>query len=80
VDGKWREPDSDSDMPFNGLTLESVTLADVTADGINEAIVILRYDTGGTQYSHYVYIYSIGSTLAVSVVIVTTQLPRSFSS
>jgi hypothetical protein len=61
VDGKWREPDSDSDMPFNGLTLESVTLADVTADGINEAIVVLRYDTGGTQYSHYVYIYSIGS-------------------
>lgn len=59
VDGKWREPDNDSDTPFRGLTLESVKLADVTGDGINDAIVVLRYDTGGTQYSHYVYIYSI---------------------
>ena len=59
VDGKWREPDNDSDQPFSRLTLESVKLGDVTGDGVNEAIVVLRYDTGGTQYSHYVYIYSL---------------------
>lgn len=59
VGGKWRESDNDSDMSFSGLTLESVKLADVTGNGINDAIVVLRYDTGGTQYSHYVYIYSI---------------------
>jgi hypothetical protein len=59
ADGKWREPDSGSDMPFRGLTLESLKLGDVTGDGVNDAIVVLRHDTGGTQYSHYVYIYSL---------------------
>ena len=59
VNGKWREPDSDSEQSFSGLTFESAKLGDVTGDGINDAIVVLRYDTGGTQYSHYVYIYSL---------------------
>jgi hypothetical protein len=58
VDGKWREPESGDDEPFSGLTLESVEFGDATGDGKSEAIVVLRYDTGGTQYSYYVYIYS----------------------
>jgi hypothetical protein len=59
VDGRWRDTSNESDLNFCGLTLESVKFADVTSDGRNEAIVVLRYDTGGTQYSHYVYIYSL---------------------
>jgi hypothetical protein len=59
VNGRWRDPDSGSDEPFRGLTLESVQFGDVTGDGKQEAIVVLRFDTGGTQYSHYVYIYSL---------------------
>jgi hypothetical protein len=59
VNGNWREPQSDSELPFNGLTLKSVEFGDVTGDGRPEAIVVLRYDTGGTQYSHYVYVYSV---------------------
>ena len=59
VNGRWNDPDSDSGGRFSGLTLESVRSVDVTGDGQAEAIVVLRYDTGGTQYSHYVYIFSL---------------------
>jgi hypothetical protein len=59
VNGRWRDPDSGSDERFRGLTLESVQLGDVIGDGKQAAIVVLRFDTGGTQYSHYVYIYSL---------------------
>jgi hypothetical protein len=41
-----------------GFTLQSVQFADVTGDGKEDAIVVLLYETGGTQYTHYVYIYS----------------------
>jgi hypothetical protein len=58
VNGRWTE-EQEANGPFSGLTLEEVQLADVTGDGQAEAIVILRYDTGGTQFSHYVYIYSL---------------------
>jgi hypothetical protein len=63
ADGKWpdgSEDDAESSPQFTGLTLENVQFADVTGDGKQEALVTLRYDTGGTQYSHYVYIYSLG--------------------
>jgi hypothetical protein len=40
--------------------LESVKFADVTGNGKQNAIVVLRYDSGGTQTTHYVYIYSLG--------------------
>jgi hypothetical protein len=43
--------------PFSGLTFEEAQYADVTGDGQIDAIVLLRYDTGGTQYYYYVYIY-----------------------
>jgi len=43
---------------WEGFTLQSVNFADVTGDGKDDAIVVLKYDTGGTQKTHYVYIYS----------------------
>lgn len=42
-----------------GFTLESVNFADVTGEGKEDAIVVLHYDTGGTQQTDYVYIYRI---------------------
>jgi len=57
-DGRWADA-VDPGLTFTGLTLENVQFADVTGDGRPEALATLRYDTGGTQYSHYVYIYSL---------------------
>lgn len=42
----------------SGFTLESVSFADVTGEGKDNAMVVLRYDTGGTQQTNYVYIYT----------------------
>jgi len=62
--GRWRSASDDPDdetttlTRFSGLTLEDVQFGDVSGDGNEEAIVVLRYDTGGTQYSHYVYVYA----------------------
>jgi len=53
------EEGENSVAAFAGLTLESVTWADVTGEGRKDAIVIIRYDTGGTQYSYFVYLYSL---------------------
>ena len=44
---------------WEGFTLQSVTFADVTGDGLEKAIVVLHYRTGGTQQTDYVYVYSI---------------------
>ncbi|MGD0859309.1 MAG: hypothetical protein ABR912_08310 [Terracidiphilus sp.] len=41
-----------------GLTLEEVQYADVTGDGQTDAVVALRYDTGGTMFFYFVYVYS----------------------
>jgi hypothetical protein len=43
---------------WEGFTLQSVEFADVTGEGKEDAIVVLEYFTGGTQKTHYVYIYS----------------------
>jgi hypothetical protein len=42
-----------------GFTLQSVAYADVTGDGKEDAVVVVRYDSGSTQNTHYVYIYSL---------------------
>jgi hypothetical protein len=42
----------------SGFTLQEVKYADLTGDGKEDAIVVLRYYTGGTQTTNYVYIYS----------------------
>ncbi|MGA1984406.1 MAG: hypothetical protein ABSG84_18300 [Acidobacteriaceae bacterium] len=44
-----------------GFTLASVKYADATGDAKEEAIVVLHYDTGGTQQTDYIYIYSLES-------------------
>jgi hypothetical protein len=41
-----------------GFTLGSVTFADVTGNGQEDALVAIHLDTGGTQQTDYVYIYS----------------------
>jgi hypothetical protein len=44
-----------------GFTLQSVDYADVTGNGKEGAIVVLLYQTGGTQTTHYVYVYSLNA-------------------
>jgi hypothetical protein len=44
-----------------GFTLASVAFAHVTGDAKEDAIVVLHYDTGGTQQTDYIYIYSLNS-------------------
>lgn len=43
---------------YEGFTFESVSYADLTGDGNDEAIIVLTYHTGGTQTTNYVYVYS----------------------
>lgn len=62
VQGRWKEPleipdDVDFTPPFAGLTLEEVMYGDLTGDGRDDAVVVVRYDSGGTQYHYFVYIY-----------------------
>jgi hypothetical protein len=60
VNGKWDERD-DSDRAygtqFSGLTLEGVQFVRLSSEHSEDAIVVLRYDSGGTQYHYWVYIY-----------------------
>lgn len=44
---------------LEGFRFESVQFSDLTGDGKEEAIVVLHYNTGGTQSTDYVYIYSL---------------------
>jgi hypothetical protein len=60
INGKWDERDStdETDGPrFSGLTLEGVEYARLSDDRTDDAIVVLRYDTGGTQNHYWVYIF-----------------------
>jgi hypothetical protein len=41
------------------FTLQSVAFADVTGDGAEDAVVVIHLDTGGTQQTDYIYIYSL---------------------
>jgi hypothetical protein len=50
--------DSGNGVTLEGLTLEEVQFSDVTSDGQTNAVVVLRYDSGGTMFFYYVYIYS----------------------
>jgi hypothetical protein len=42
-----------------GFALQSVDYADLTGNGREDAVVVLRYDSGATQNTHYVYIYAL---------------------
>jgi len=60
VNGKWDDRDATeraAERPFSGLTLEDVRFAKLTGSASEDAIVVLRYDSGGTQYHYWVYIY-----------------------
>lgn len=63
VDGRWALPDSDPPpsgnfkRPFAGLSFDEIAYGDVAGDSKEEAIVVLRYDSGGTQYHYWIYIY-----------------------
>jgi len=60
LNGKWDDHDDNErafGAQFSGLTLEGVQFARVSGDPSDDAIVVLRYDSGGTQYHYWVYIY-----------------------
>ena len=50
--------DSGNGITSAGLTLEEVQFMKVTGSGQTDAITVLRYDTGGTMFSYYIYVYS----------------------
>jgi hypothetical protein len=45
--------------PDPRFTLQSVTYADLMGDGKEEAIITLLWKSGGTQTTHYVYVYTL---------------------
>ncbi len=53
------EIDGHENYEVAGFTLQEVKYADLTGNGKEDAIVVLRYYTGGTQTTNYVYIYSL---------------------
>jgi hypothetical protein len=60
VGGKWDERDDDEKSDgaqFSGLTLEGTQYAKLSNDTSEDAIVVLRYDSGGTQNNYWVYVY-----------------------
>jgi len=59
IDGRWVDRNGGSKhAPFAGLTLEEVQYATLSNDHSEDAVVVLRYDSGGTQYHYWVYIYA----------------------
>jgi hypothetical protein len=67
VNGRWALPQDSQEVTepvgrFAGLSFESVVFGDVTSDRSEQAIVDLRYDSGGTQHWHCVYFYTMELT------------------
>lgn len=58
VNGRWDERNKARGEQFSGLTLEGVQFAKLSDEEREDAIVVLRYDSGGTQYHYWVYIYT----------------------
>lgn len=59
--GKFDERDAAERVAngtFSGLTFDGVSYTALSADNEENAIVVLRYDTGGTKYHYWVYIYT----------------------
>jgi hypothetical protein len=60
ANGKWEdreEQDLGANGTFTGLTLEGVKYVRLSSQNEEEALVVLRYDTGGTQYHYWVYVF-----------------------
>jgi hypothetical protein len=47
-----------------GFTLDSVQFSDVTGEGMEDAVVVLHFNPGGTQQTDYVYVYSFAAEKA----------------
>lgn len=61
ANGSWDERDENDradGVRFSGLTLEGVQFARLSSGTSEDAIVVLRYDSGGTQYHYWVYVYA----------------------
>jgi hypothetical protein len=61
VSGRFDERDEREqrkDTVFSGVTFEGVSYSKLVDDREEDAIVVLRYDTGGTQYHYWVYMYN----------------------
>lgn len=61
VSGRWDERDEAERREgeeISGLMLEEVQYARLSSDAKEDAISVLRYDSGGTQNHYWVYIYS----------------------
>jgi hypothetical protein len=50
--------DGEEYSQYEGFTFQSVSYADLTGDGNEEAIIVLTYHSGGTQTTNYVYVYT----------------------
>lgn len=68
VNGKRDERDesewSANNGAFAGLTLEGISYVRLSDSSGEEAIVVLRYDTGGTRYHYWVYVYGLSGGTA----------------
>jgi hypothetical protein len=65
TDGRWSDSENEDDSSlFVGFTLESLSYSRIAEIPGEQAVIVLRYDTGGTQYSYYVYIYTMQSGTA----------------
>jgi hypothetical protein len=56
IKGRWTQVEGErgstsdlSKLPFSGLVLESVEFGEIAGDHSEEAIAVLRYDSGGTE-------------------------------
>jgi hypothetical protein len=59
--GQWDERDEaekKENVSFSGLTLEEVQYAHLSSDATDDAMSVLRYDSGGTQNHYWIYIYA----------------------
>ncbi|MEP7366750.1 MAG: hypothetical protein ABI972_26120, partial [Acidobacteriota bacterium] len=59
--GQWAA--NEAFVTFSGLTLEEVLYGDITGDGAEEAVAVLRFDTGGTMNWHHIYVFKMRENL-----------------
>ena len=56
--GRWQDPENHDEftaqLPFRGLIYEGATYGDLNGDGSEEAVVVIRFATGGTMTYHFV--------------------------
>jgi hypothetical protein len=87
IKGRWTEAEDErgsaSDLPklpFAGSVLESVEFGDVTGDQSEQAIAVLRYDSGGAETLYFVHIYSLKVATRICWAIFTPGIERTMGS